>query len=592
MFFLKLIFKEQPKGIIVFCILTLLASTLPPILVVINKEAIDKISVVNTDPTALKIALILLISHFLLQYLNQVFDIFKEYIFTKISYSINYILKQMMAAKFIDIPLKEYEDSEFYDTINLANRAISGSGVKVAQNLISIVGSIVSLIGIFGILLSIHWSLPFALFLSTLPGIIFIFIAKFRNYKVQKENSPKERELGFTDNLFTNKSSLREIKIYKIGNYLIGKWKKLYLHVQERNLKIALWDSRTQSIAGFILSSASFGVSLLLVFQIYNNSLTIGSYVALISAITTVQGLFGAIGGELGNIFETAIYNKALLKITNYQNNQSNLGGKVTINNIESIEIQNASFLYPKSNETVLRNVSLKINQGESISIVGFNGSGKTTLVNCLLGLYDLNGGTLKVNGIDIKNINKDSYLNNFSAIFQDFIRYKFSVRENVGFGDLSKLTKDQDIFRVIDEVGMLDKFKEANTGIDHYLTKEMPNGSELSGGEWQRLAIARAFLKESEFVILDEPTAALDPITELKIFETFHLLSKTKTTITISHRIGPTRLSDRIIVMDKGEVVEEGSFQELINKQGLYYEMYTSQSKWYQDEELEVEVI
>lgn len=588
-YFLKLIYKEYPKSICLFGLLVLLSSIFPPLIVLVNKEVIDKISTINGDPNAFKYAIYLLIIYFLLNYAVAMFTEIENYIFNKISITVNYVLKSLMSKKLIQIPLKEFENSIFYDSMKLADMAIGGNGIRVVQNLVYIVGSVISLVGILGILLTIHWSMPFALFLSTLPGILLAFWVKIKGYHMEREISEKEREMNFTDTLFTDKRSLKEIKIYDLGDYLLKKWKKLFKYTLNRKMEVALWELKSRSVAAFVLQMTSTGVSVFLVYQIFDAKLSIGSYVALLTAVTTVQGLFGTIGSNLGTIFETAIYNNALLSIINYNEIKKENTELIKINSIENITLENASFCYPNSSIKVLDNVSLTINKGDNISIVGYNGSGKTTLANCLLGLFELEDGELKVNNIPFNTIDLKTFFYKTSVIFQDFMRYKYSIRENVAFGNLSGLHDDNGIYKVLNEVGLEDKIKNCVDGLETYLTKELPNGTELSGGEWQKVAIARAFMKESDLVILDEPTSALDPISELKIFETFYKLSKNKTTLTISHRIGPTRLSDLIIVMDKGKIAEKGTFEELINKKGLFYKMYESQSVWYKDELINV---
>lgn len=305
---------------------------------------------------------------------------------------------------------------------------------------------------------------------------------------------------------------------------------------------------------------------------------------ALLTAVVTVQGLFGSIGGNLGDIFEMAIYNNALLFILNHEEKGESYTGSIEISSIESITLENAYFCYPNSTDIILENITLKINQGDNISIVGSNGSGKTTLAYCILGLFDFDKGTMKVNDINFQNIDKKSFFNRTSTIFQDFIKYKNNVRENIGFGNLSKINNDSELYNVLKKVELDEKVKSYSLGLETLLTKELPGGSELSGGEWQRIALARAFVKEADLLILDEPTASLDPVSELKLLDMFYKLSNNKITLNISHRIGPTKYSDLIIVMDKGKIAEQGTFEELLKKKGLFYKMYESQSIWYKD--------
>lgn len=584
-YFLKLIYKEHPKSLIFFFLFSLLSALISPSLITLNKYTIDSITEIKSNPDILKNVILLLIITFLLQYLSAVLDNLDVYIFTRITQTVNYVLKKITIEKLIKIPLEKFENNRFFDTINLANTAISGNGVKVISSVIGIITNLVSLIGIFGILLSIHWSMPIALFLSTLPGIILIFIAKSKNYKMNVNTSPIERELGFTDSLFINKSSIKEIKIYNLGTYLINRWSGLYKRIQKQNLDLAGWEARTKSLAAVFLQITSLGVSLLLINQISHNVLSIGDYVALLGAVTTVQILFSSIGGNLGSIFETAIFNNALMELLEYEVKNETGYEKVRVEEVEGLRLENVSFSYPGTDTMVLDNICMEINKGENISIVGYNGSGKTTLIKCLIGLYEVNQGDVYINEINLKEINKESFYQRVSAIFQDFFKYKYSVRENVAFGDLEKLQNDKEIYRLLENVGLSEKIKNFESKLETYLTREIPDGSDLSGGEWQRIAIARGFLKDCDLIILDEPTAAVDPIMELEIFELFNSLSKNKTTLTISHRLGPTKFSDRIIVMDKGRIVEEGSFHSLMEQKGLYYQMYQSQSNWYKEE-------
>ncbi|KAA6467551.1 ABC transporter ATP-binding protein [Bacillus cereus] len=584
-YFLGYIYREHPLSLILFCILSLITATIPPILIILNKQTIDTITNIHNNPDAQEVVIILLVVTFLLQYFSSVLSNIGIYIFTRITQTVNYVLKKIMLTKLIKIPLKEYEDSSFFDTINLANIAISGNGVRVISSLIGVLQSLISLIGICGILLAIHWILPIALFLSTLPGIILIFIAKSKNYRMTKETAAKDRELGFTDNLFVDKSAIREIKINDSGDFLLNKWSNLFKVIQKYKLNLALWECKTKSIAALLLQVSSLVVSLILVYQIFDNKLSIGDYVALLGAVASVQSIFGSIGSHLGSIFETAIYNSALMQILDYDVKNKKEVDPIEIQSVEEISLKNISFYYPKTNVKVLDNINLKINKGENISIVGHNGSGKTTLVKCILGLYDVSDGEIRVNEKNIKDIDKITYFERVAAIFQDFYKYKFSVRENLGFGNLKKLNDDQELYNALQKVGLYEKVKNYQFNLDTYLTREIPAGRELSGGEWQKLAIARGFLKDSDLIILDEPTASLDPLSEMKIFELFNKLSENKTTITISHRLGPTKYSDRIIVMDNGNIVEEGNYDELMNKRGVYYEMYLSQAKWYEEQ-------
>ncbi len=581
-YFFTLIYEENKQSFILYIICKFIVAVIPPLVVLLNKKIIDSINMINGQFSISTLAVQLVILLFFTQYMSSSISSFGDYIFEKVSGNVNFVLKKLLYEKIIKIPYEQYEDSTFFDDISLANIAITTNGIKVIQDIVSIGGNIISLLGMLGILLSIHWTMPVALFLSTLPGIILLFIVKTKNYNTSKETALKARELEYTSTLFLDRSVIKEIKIYGTGNYLLDKWKRLFKYIQQANLKIAFWEFKSTSVAILILQLASLGVSLLLIKQISNNMLTIGDYVALLGAVTAVQGIFGMIGGNLGSIFETAIYNTSLLKILNYKFSHCFEDNDVLIQKFQYMRVNQVDFIYPNSNRFALQDVSFYINKGENVAIVGHNGSGKTTLLNCILGLYHSSNGEISINNQNINNIHKTKLYSIISAIFQDFSKYKFTVRENLAFGDLTKLYQDDLLYHNLRKVELYDKLDDFDSKLDTYLTKEMPDGKELSGGEWQKLAIARGFLRDTDLIILDEPTAALDPMSELKIFEVFYKLAKDKTIITISHRLGPTKLADRIIVMKDGKVTEQGTFAELMNNKSTYYEMYQAQASWY----------
>ncbi|WP_442865131.1 ABC transporter ATP-binding protein [Alkalihalobacillus sp. CinArs1] len=229
----------------------------------------------------------------------------------------------------------------------------------------------------------------------------------------------------------------------------------------------------------------------------------------------------------------------------------------------------------------VLDNVSFTISPGEKVAIVGDNGSGKTTLVKCLLGMYPVSTGEIVVDGMNINEYDPSTLKNSMTGIFQDFMQLPFTVRENITLGDIDR---DDDLLmrKVVKQSGIFDTIQKFPDQFETRLGKLLGDGEDLSGGQWQKLALARALFSKANIIILDEPTASLDPLTELKIFDQFKQITEDKTTIYISHRMAAARLADRILVMKAGKVVEVGSHEELIARGNDYYDMFTSQAQWY----------
>src|SRR5699024_9085848 len=249
------------------------------------------------------------------------------------------------------------------------------------------------------------------------------------------------------------------------------------------------------------------------------------------------------------------------------RNNSTDKYIKHKISDIKEIEFRNASFSYPKSEKDALTNINLKIKTGETVAIVGENGSGKTTLINCLLGLYVLREGQILVNGINIKNIDPISLRKHFTVIFQDFMKYSFSIYENIVLGDVTKKEKKDSVIEAAQKSGVSYFSNSLREGLNTQLGRVFENGVDLSGGQWQKIAIARSIFRTSDVTILDEPTASLDPKSEVEIYQQFKQLALDKITIFISHRLGHTKDVDKIIVLKHGRIVEQGSHLELLNK-------------------------
>lgn len=584
---IKLIWVNHPVSATTWSGLLIIASAFPALQIWLQKNLVNSIGNISLGNIAYMRSICLVITLYSINIISILSAQLQNYIFVRISETTNQIIKKNILQKAIDVSFEYYEQSEFYNRLMIANDSVARNSIEIVSFILIIIQQVISLFAVYGILAAVHWSLPMALLISSLPGIILLFISKKRRFQMMIDSTAIGREMNYTNNIIIKREYAREIRIFKIGEYLIERWEGLFNITKKMKLKQALYDFKGNFIGASILQISAAIVALLLIFQINKGRLTIGDYVALLSAVATVQGIFGTIGMNMGNIVEISLYNNALFDFLNIQYNSNLKSNKVFFSktSFDRIVINNISFLYPGSKSKVLDGVSLTINRGEKIAIVGENGAGKTTLVNCILGLYKVTEGDIFFGETKISDIDENSLRENISVVFQDFAQYYYNIRENVGFGKLSKMNEDDQIINMLDKVGLKAKVEELQLGLETPLGKEFCSGEELSGGEWQRIAIARALIRNGEIVILDEPTASLDPMAELDIFNCFEELSMNKTSIVISHRLGPARFADRIIVLKDGKIIEEGNHECLMQLNGEYAHMYLSQSKWYQSD-------
>lgn len=494
-------------------------------------------------------------------------------IYTKAHYS----YERALAYKASKLPYRFFESKEKLEMLNRAQQAIR---MNIPQRIFLSTLEILSIaIGIAGTLLVLAnfniWLVPIAL-LSIIPDFL-IRIKKGQEYYQMKWRQAGSRNMiNYLESLFLNKDAIAEGRVYKSHQYIYAKWEQL----RSNNLDDERRQQDSEAYATFIgeafrISGLAFAVILIIILLI-NRCLSIGQLAASISAFTMVQVSFQNILKSMSehqrNIsFMNDYYSFSLLDEAKY-----NCGCDLA--EINQIKLDNVSFSYPDSRCDALQGINMEINKNEKIAIVGANGSGKTTLVKVLLGFLEPANGLVLVNKEPLAQINKTKYWKKTALVLQNFIHYVGTVEENVGIANTEKYDTGTSK-RIISII--LDKLEFSQDSIDRKIGKDFGT-AELSGGEWQKLAIARVLYRDSEFVILDEPTASLDPMIEAKILNSFIDVTHDKTSIIISHRIGVCKSVDRIYVMDHGKIVESGSHAELMQQRGKYYSMFNAQSMWY----------
>lgn len=501
----------------------------------------------------------------------------------KLNEAANRKITYAIVKKFCSVEYFYLEDREMNDTINLMGREPDVKLVERFENVINVISYAITLIGSTLFLVQVSWGLMIGF------GLMLI-LTVFYNYKgmdmmndVIIEQTLDERRLQYISDVLSDKSMLYELKIYKGIGYMVQKWKREAKRIFSQRLKVILRAQRY-----FILTTILFilwAVVTAVVFakMLFAHQISFGLFTSFLLSVSSIMDSTELFSNELSALGRKNIEINHYHKFMNLPDTKE--GHKKLQDDVFHIEFRNISFTYPSTNHQVLKNVSFRFDSGESVALVGENGAGKSTLVKLLLGLYQPDGGAIYVNQQKLSELNRDTMRKLFSVIFQDYTRYYLTLRENVAFGNMKLLKDDEKILQALRD-GMAEEVLElGKKGLETNLGKIEDGGIDLSGGQWQRVALSRALISDASFVILDEPTAAMDPIAESKMYESFFEVMRERGSIMISHRLASARMADKIIVLSDGQVCETGNHKELMERQGLYYEMYMQQSAWYQSE-------
>lgn len=371
---------------------------------------------------------------------------------------------------------------------------------------------------------------------------------------------------------------------------MIDIWDKKDRMLNLEDIKVIKFENKLRVYAITIAKGFTGIVMVWLISLISSAEITVGAFVSLISAIALLSTSFGSIFSDIAQLYENNKYIAALYKILDIvpEEKGKNIGIKERkIKSLESIKFSNVFFSYPSAKQDIISDVCFEIKKGDRVAIIGHNGSGKTTLVNLMMGLYRSYKGKIYVNGLELSTDDYlDEYQTKLASVFQDYNRYEMSIRENVAISNVTEMNNDKKIREVLDEMKLK---KISKQDLDIMLSPFYEGGIDLSGGEWQKVALARANFRNSELFLFDEPTAALDPEAEMKFYNSVLNIVENKTFVIVSHRMAVTKYCNKIIVMDNGKIAESGSHDELIAKRGIYYKMYRKQIQTYDERVFEL---
>ncbi len=477
-----------------------------------------------------------------------------------------------MIDKALELSLYDFENSETYNIINRAQSQSGNDIINYIESIFNTIQQIIAVISMGYILLKFRWQIVAVIVIIPVVKSVLIYILDKNAYKIRVKRTTIERKKWYLNFLVMTGNAFKEIRIFGLKQFILHIYSNLQRQIVKEEKQIFFKQTITNVGLELLEGILSGGILVYILRFAYLKIILIGDATAYIDSVDSIKGYVNGIFNSINNIIEQSMYICFLYDYLELPVKNDN--DKIKIDRIDSIKFEDVSFRY-NSGSYGVRKLNFEITADQTIAIIGENGSGKTTLMKLLLGLYSNYEGRILINGMMLGSINRDWYHKMVSAVFQDFVKYEASLRENIAYGDIDKINKDQEVSKLIEKIGLKEKLNNS-CGIDVILGKWFGE-NQCSGGEWQRIAIARALFNENaKMYLFDEPDAALDIIKQKEIYKLIRERTKNKICIYITHKISNIcKDADTIIVLRNGEIEDIGGHDELVSKSDYYYQLY-----------------
>ena len=584
----KLVWETRPWILFVMLAIAVFEGIMPIVGALISKDLLNAIvdGVTNKAENGFNAIMYLLILQFAYIFATRLVSSVSNMINRIASELVTNHIKLKICTKAKDVDLKSFDMPEFYERLENANREAGGRPLQILSSTLSMMSTVISMVSFIVLLWAVAPIAPFIIAVTAIPSAVVNFKYRRKNVMYMRWHSKERRQMTYYSDVLVNKDMVKEVRLFGLTETFLDKYKKVFEKYFGGMKKLIYKENALNMCVTVFNVAVNCGMFVWIAYMVMQGDMTVGDYSLYTGALNTISSGIVSLISTTASIYEGTLFIDNMILFMNEKKTITPLLAEpahIKKHTEHEIRLENVSFRYPGMTHDVLHDINLTIRSGESIVLVGLNGAGKTTLIKLLTRLYDPTGGVILLDGRDIREYDVRELYSLFGIIFQDFGKYAVSVEENIAFGDVSKPIDEANIKRAAHSsnadvfVEKLDK--QYDTPLMRYFETE---GKELSVGQWQKIAVARAFYGDSDILILDEPTASLDAMAEQEIFNQFEELRKGKLTVFVSHRLSSAVNASQIVVISNGTIIEKGNHNELIKRGGVYHDLFYTQAERY----------
>ena len=581
---LALAWAASPRLLTRYTLLGMFSAVMPPVSVLLGAMLVNKIAEARLHELEFVDLLPIVLGLWIASTVQRAVSAYIGYGRNLFVRRVELEAERRLLEKASKVDLGHFDNSDWHDRLARAKRDVSWRPGDLTWSVLGLSGNIVTIVLMAGLLASLHWILVVLAIGSALLSLVIESRVTSKMYKYFYQETPEERERGYMADLLVEPRTTKEIRAYVLADYLLARYRKLSEDLFTQRQKMYRMGSKISTISGIVSGTTLALAYVFVAIRGIEGTINPGGVVLVIGAFTSVSGTLGQITSTFVAVDQHTTF------LDDYFSFLS-IGSLIPVPDkpvpippgpITEIEFKNVSFSYPGGTGSAVEGLSLSIKSGELIALVGENGAGKSTLVKLLLRFYDTHQGSVRVGGIDVKQMDPEALRSRIGVLFQDFANYELSVRENVIMGWPYVAADDEQVLKALRDSRSEWLVKKMPKGLDSKVGRLFEGGHDLSGGEWQRLALARIMYRNADIWILDEPTSALDPEAEAAIFAELKENLRGRIGIVISHRFSTVRIADRIAVVADGYISELGTHAELISAGGRYAELFEMQAVGY----------